>query len=88
MKSIQAEYDSQTISVKPDAKPEDWPTVCQRFNDDVERIRDVEDMEGYTGLYACYDDTNTIFYYLVQENKALYRMKRKTFLDNIGVKGS
>ena len=89
MKSILAEYEksSHAVSIKPDAQPEDWPAVCRRFNDDVERIRDVEDMEGYTGLYACYDDSNTAVYYLVHEDKALYRMKRRTFLDNVGAKG-
>ncbi|WP_022666138.1 hypothetical protein [Desulfospira joergensenii] len=87
MKAIQAEYDkaSRKASIKKDARPEDWPAVCQKFNDDVERICDVGDMEGYTGLYACYDDANKAFFYLVREDKALYRMKRKHFLDNIGV---
>jgi len=50
--------------------------VCRRFNDDVERICDVSDMNGYTGVFACYDETNTKVYYLVQEDKALFRMKR------------
>lgn len=90
MKSIQAEYEksSHAISVKPGALPEEWPRVCRRFNDDVERIRDVEGIKEYTGLYACYDDAGTPFYYLVREDSSLYRMKRKTFLDNIGVTGA
>lgn len=87
MKSIQAEYDEKTkkIAVQKKAKEEDWVSVCHKFNDDVSRICDVTDVEDYTALYECFDDENKQFYYLVKEDKSLYRMRRKHFLDNIGI---
>lgn len=90
MRSIRAEYDeeSKTISITEKAEPEDWAAVCRRFNDDVSRICDVTDMEDYTGLFECFDDDNTRFYYLVEEDRKLFRMKRKHFLDNLGLDGS
>ncbi len=86
MQSIQAEYEEATkkISIKEGAKPESWVSVCQKFNDDVSRVCDVTDQKGYTGLFECFDDRNDRFYYLVEEDKALFRMKRKHFLDNLG----
>ena len=87
MKSIQAEYDesSKKISVREGAEPESWVDVCRKFNDDVSRICDVTDMEGYTGLFECFDDANKGFYYLVEENKALFRMKQRHFRGNLGL---
>ena len=86
MKSIQAEFqkDPREIKVKAKAKQEDWREVCSRFNDDVERVCDVTDFKGYTGLYQCFDELNKTFFYLVEEDRALFRMKRRHFLDNIG----
>ena len=88
MKSIRAEFEemSKKISIKKDAKEEDWAKVCQKFNDDVSRICDVKDQEDYTGLFECFDDENKRFFYLVKEDKDLYRMKRKRFYDNLGLK--
>lgn len=87
MKSIQAEYNeaSKEIAIKKDAKVEDWVSVCRRFNDDVSRICDVTDMEEYTGLFECFDDENNKHYYLVKEDKALHRMKRRHFYKNLGI---
>lgn len=87
MKSIQAEYNeaSKAISIKKDSKIEDWVSVCRRFNDDVSRISDVTDIEDYTGLFECFDDKNNKYHYLVKEDKALYRMKRRHFYDNLGL---
>ncbi|THB78959.1 MAG: hypothetical protein D3926_11805 [Desulfobacteraceae bacterium] len=87
MKCIQAEYNNETgnISIKPGATEEDWVSVCRRFNDDVSRVCDVTDIEDYTGLFECMDDHNQPFYYMVKEDKALYRMKRRRFFDNIGL---
>jgi len=88
MKSIRAEFEeiSKKINIKKDAKEEDWAKVCQKFNDDVSRICDVKDQEDYTGLFECFDDENKRFFYLVKEDKNLYRMKRKRFYDNLGLK--
>ena len=88
MKSIQAEFqkDPRVIKIRPDAKQEDWTQVCRRFNDDVERVCDVSNLEDYTGLYQCFDEQNKGVFYLVEEDKALFRMKRRHFLENIGRK--
>lgn len=87
MKSIQADYDKtkNKISIKEGATRENWVSVCERFNDDVSRIRDVEGIEDYSGLFECCDDDNTVSYYLVREDKALYRMKHRHFFDNLGL---
>ena len=88
MNCIQAELEKDTdkITIKKDAKVENWISVCQKFNDDVERIRDVTDVEDYTALYECFDSQNIRFFYLVKEDQTLYKMKRKHFLQNIGIK--
>ena len=87
MKSIQAEYDeaSKNISIKKGAKQEDWVLVCQQFNDDVARICDVTKVKDYTGLFECFDDNNNRLFYLVKEDKTLYRKKRRHFFDNLGI---
>lgn len=72
--------------MKKDAEEVDWVTVCHKFNDDVERVMDFKKLQDYTGLYVCRDDYNNPSYYLVREDKALYRIKRKRFIDNIGLK--
>jgi hypothetical protein len=88
MKSIQADFqqDPQEIKIKDGAKQEDWTVVCRRFNDDVERVCDVNGLGKYTGLYHCFDELNNGVFYLVEENQALFRMKRRHFFDNIGSK--
>ena len=88
MKSILAEFDDATkkITIKKDVLVEDWVAVCQKFNDDVSRICDVTDLEDYTTLFECFDDANQRFYYLVKEDKTVYRMKHKYFFDNLGLK--
>ncbi|MCP3872565.1 MAG: hypothetical protein GY699_05330 [Desulfobacteraceae bacterium] len=88
MKSIQVEFEeaSKKITTKEDAPEEDWVAVCAKFNDDVSRVCDVTDQEDYTGLFECYDDHNNCFFYLVKEDKNLYKMKHKHFYDNLGLK--
>jgi len=73
------------MSAKQGAKPEDWVAVCQKFNDDVSRVCDASDVQGYTGLFECFDDANTKFYYLVDEDQDLIRLKRKQFRENLGL---
>ncbi|WDP84084.1 MAG: hypothetical protein HUN05_02010 [Desulfobacter sp.] len=86
MKAIQAKYVKEPfeIKVEKNAVEEDWPEVCSKFNDDVERVCDVGDIPGYTGLYQCFDEMNQKTYYLVNEDKSLFRLRRQHFLDNIG----
>jgi len=85
MKAIQAEYtkDPFEIKIKDKAQEEAWPEVCARFNDDVQRVCDAK-VPGYTGLYQCFDDMNKKSYYLVNEDKSLYRLRRRNFMGNIG----
>ncbi len=87
MKSIQADYDetSKKIEIKENSKEENWAQVCRKFNDDVSRICDVTDIEDYTGLFECFDDHNKRFFYLVREDKKLYQLKHRHFLDNLGL---
>jgi hypothetical protein len=87
MKCIQADYDAaaQKFSMAKNAKTEDWAAVCRRFNDDVERVGDISDLDDYTGVYACNDDTGKKVFYLVREDSALFRMKRRHFFDKIGL---
>ena len=88
MKAIQAKFEKNTkkITILKNAAQEDWAAVCRKFNDDVSRICDVTDIKDYTGLFECFDDDNVSFFYLVKEDKNLYRMKRKRFFNNIGLK--
>ncbi|MBT6339304.1 MAG: hypothetical protein HOJ48_08435 [Desulfobacula sp.] len=88
MRSIQVEFEetSKKITVKKGAKQEDWVSVCRKFNDDVSRVCDVMDQKDYTGLFECCDDDNNRFFYLVKEDKNLYRMKHKRFFNNLGLK--
>ncbi len=74
MKSIQAEYSEDTgdVTIKRDAEPEDWVAVCMRFNDDVHRLCDVDDIGEYTGLYECFDEDNERYFYLLKEDEKLF----------------
>lgn len=88
MKSIQVKFEEKLkkITIAKNAVEEDWAAVCKKFNDDVSRILDVTDKKEYTGLFECFDDKNKRFFYLVREDKKLYQMKHKRFLDNLGLK--
>ncbi len=88
MKSIQVEFEkkSKKIANLKTAEIENWADVCAHYNDDVSRICDVNDQEDYTGLFECVDEQNKSFFYLVKEDKKLYRMKHKNFYDNLGLK--
>ena len=86
MKALRVEYNSDpgTIDTLPDESPEPWDTVCDRYDNDVQRIKSVSDRDTYSALYACYDEDNQPTYYLVEEGAALTRMRRKTFLSKLG----
>ena len=87
MKAVLAEYDADQghPAIRPGAEPEDWLAVCARFQDDVERLQDAAaDLAPYTGLYACCDAQNRPTHYLVEESPQLHRIRRKTFLRNLG----
>lgn len=86
MQSMPVSYQPDTGAIDPveNASPEAWDAVCQRFDNDVRRIKDVNDRDPYTALYACYDEDNQPFYYLVEEDDELMRLRRKTFLRKLG----
>jgi hypothetical protein len=86
MKSLHVHYDEATDRIEPvgSAEVEDWVTVCTRFNDDVHRIRNIRDQGEYNALYACFDEENTRFFYLVQEDATLLRLRRRVFLGKLG----
>ncbi|MCP4687724.1 MAG: hypothetical protein GY859_06720 [Desulfobacterales bacterium] len=86
MKSIMATYEKETdvITIDDSNEWENWSAICKKFYDDVHRVRDVDDHGEYTGLYECLDDDNKKFYYLVEEDAKLFRMKRKNFLKAVG----
>ena len=86
MKSLRVEYnpDSGAIDILADVSPEAWDVVCERYDNDVQRVESVSDREDYSALYACYDENNQPIYYLVEEGAALTRMRQKTFLSKLG----
>ncbi len=53
MKSIQVDYEpeSKAVTMKKKADTTDWIRVCQIFNDDIERVMDIENYQnGLTGM--------------------------------------
>ena len=86
MQAIKIKYDEADRVIEPieSASQELWDAVCERYDNDVRRIRDVDDRKPYTAVYACYDENNQPVYYLVEEDKALMRMRRRTFLSKLG----
>ncbi len=86
MKALKVHFDKardEIIPVDPD-KEENWIDICQRFDDDVHRVRDVRAHEPYTALYACYDDNNQPTHFLVEEDRQLDRIRHKVFLNKLG----
>lgn len=66
------------------AKEQAWDSVCEQFDNDVHRIRDVVGDPPYTALYVCYDEDNKPSYYLVEEDRQLSKMRRRVFLNKLG----
>lgn len=89
MNSLRVNFDeaSQSITDADGAAPQRWDAVCERFDNDVRRIMTVSDREGYTALYACFDENNRPEYYLVEENEKLAKLRHRTFLSKLGKSG-
>ena len=87
MKSINVNYDEETDAISPieTAKDEGWIDICERFDNDVHRIKSIEHPNGYTALYQCLDSENEPFYYLVQEDARLKRLRHKVFFNKLGL---
>jgi hypothetical protein len=92
MIALHVAYDrkTDTISAIEGASREEWADVCERFGHDVHRIRDasgrevLEKEDAYTGLYQCIDDANREQFYLVFEDRQLYRHRHKSFYQKLG----
>ena len=86
MKSLRVNFNETSQAVDPidNASPEPWDVICERFDNDVRRIKTVTDPTGYNALYACYDENNQPVYYLVEEGDALAKLRHRTFLDKLG----
>ena len=86
MQAIKIKYKEADGVIEPieNESEEAWDVVCERYDNDVRRIRDVNGRETYTAVYACYDENNQPVYYLVEEDEALMKMRRKTFLSKLG----
>jgi hypothetical protein len=87
MKSINVNYDKETDAISPieTAKDEEWTDICERFDNDVQRVKSIEHSDGYTALYRCFDAENDPFYYLVQENARLKHLRRRVFFNKLGI---
>lgn len=86
MQSLQVNFDETTETIEPieSASPEPWDAVCERFDNDVRRIKTVSDTKGYNTLYACYDEDNQPIFFLVKEDEALATLRQRTFLSKLG----
>jgi hypothetical protein len=89
MKAKQVLYDREkdAITSNNDPPEEDWVTVCERFDDDVQRVRDVPDRPPYTALYVCFDSDNRSVHFLVQEDRQLNKLRHKVFYSKLGKEG-
>ncbi len=87
MKAIRVEYheEEKRIDSVESAKEENWKDVCAEYGGDVHRVCDARDQGTYTGVYQCFDDDNRCFYYLVEEDRALYRARREVMRRNLGL---
>lgn len=86
MKSLQVQYDKaedKLTFIKKQSK-EEWVDVCERFDNDVHRLRDEKAHPPYTGLYECFDEDNNPTYYLVEESAELRKIRQQVFLSKLG----
>ena len=88
MTAVLVEYDEKEDKITyPDSNTSEyWIDLCQRFNDDVHRIRSITDHESYNALYQCFDENDDGSYYAVEEDRELFKIKHRHFLRNIGLK--
>jgi hypothetical protein len=86
MKAMKVKFDKEkdTIDIIDDGTEEDWIKVCEDFDNDVHRIRDVEGHSPYNALYACYNEDNKPSCYIVEEDRQLDKVRHKVFLKKLG----
>ncbi len=87
MKAIKVNYktDKDIIEAGKGEIVEDWLDICDKFNNDVHKVRDVTDHEEYTSLYECFDDDSVSFFYLVREDEELYKVRKKHRFRSLGL---
>jgi len=81
---INFDKDSDEIDLIEDQAEENWIEVCERYDDDVHRIRSISGPSPFTAVYTCYDEDNNPSYFLVEEDSKLDKMRHKIFLDKLG----
>lgn len=86
MKALKVDFDKKMAKIvtAEGVTEEDWIDVCERFDNDVHRIREFADKPPYTALYSCYDEDNQPSYFLVEEDRQLDKMRHKVFLNKLG----
>jgi hypothetical protein len=86
MKALAVKYDaaSDRVTVPEVENSEHWAAVCERFDGDVHRVRDADDVAGYDALYVCYDEANQPAHFLVVEDAELQRARQRVFLKKLG----
>ena len=87
MKSLHVKYDEKNGAIERigDASPEVWEEVCDRFDNDVSRIKTVTDQKGYNTLFVCHDEENRPEYYLVEVDDTLSKLRGRTFRRKLGM---
>lgn len=86
MRALHVDYNKDTdeFEIVEGRKEKDWVAVCDRYDNDVQRIRNVENHSPYTGLFACFDEDNQPVYFLVEEDRQLNKLRHKAFLSKLG----
>lgn len=86
MKALQVDYDikGDQLTLIQNQADENWAQVCERFDDDVHRLRDAVRHPPYTGLYECFDEDNQSTYFLVEEDSQLKALRHQVFLKKLG----
>lgn len=86
MKSLKVDYDKEKdkLTLAKDSSQEEWVEVCERFDNDVHRLRDETAHAPFTGLYECFDEDDQPSYYLVEEDTRLNKMRHQVFLSKLG----
>lgn len=86
MKALQVDYNknSDQITLIENQTDENWVEVCNRFDDDVHRLRDTAAHSPFSGLYECFNEDNQPAYFLVEEGPNLKTLRQKVFLSKLG----
>jgi hypothetical protein len=87
MNCLKVTYDAENenLAIPENSRQEDWQAVCERYHDDVHRIKAYSEQPPYTAIYACFDEENRCSHFLVEENaKQLFRARHRVLLSKLG----